>query len=106
MTAPSPEWRATTSTPLGWRRKKGFVTLVANNYLQSEKDSGSWARDIVGALKTGDLEQVRKLLKVGTVFSSETGTINEFKVIWQEKLSSIMKMYICKTILLLIISNL
>jgi len=55
--------------------------LVANNYLQSEKDSGSWARDIVGALKTGDLEQVRKLLKVGTVFSSETGTINEFKVI-------------------------
>ena len=42
--------------------KKGFVTLVANNYLQSDKDSGSWARDIVGALKTGDLEQVRKLL--------------------------------------------
>ena len=42
--------------------KKGFVTLVANNYLQSEKDSGSWARDIVGALKTGDLEQFRKLL--------------------------------------------
>ena len=37
--------------------KKGFVTLVANNYLQSEKDSGSWARDIVGALKTGKLEQ-------------------------------------------------
>ena len=42
--------------------KKVFVTLVANNYLQSEKDSGSWARDIVGALKMGDLEQVRKLL--------------------------------------------
>ena len=42
--------------------KKGFVTLVANNYLQSEKDSGSWARDIVGALKTGDLELLRKLL--------------------------------------------
>ena len=42
--------------------KKGFVTLVANNYLQSEKDSGSWARDIVGALKTGDLELFRKLL--------------------------------------------
>ena len=42
--------------------KKGFVTLVANNYLQSEKDSGSWARDIVGALKIGDLEQFRKLL--------------------------------------------
>ena len=42
--------------------KKGFVTLVANNYLQSEKDTGSWARDIVGALKTGKLEQFRKLL--------------------------------------------
>ena len=42
--------------------KKGFVTLVANNYLQSKEDSGSWARDIVGALKTGDLEQFRKLL--------------------------------------------
>jgi len=42
--------------------KKGFVTLVANNYLQSDKDSGSWARDIVGALKTGDLKQVHKLL--------------------------------------------
>jgi len=42
--------------------KKGFVTLVANNYLQSDKDSGSWARDIVGALKTGDLELLRKLL--------------------------------------------
>ena len=36
--------------------------LVANNYLQSEKDSGSWARDMVGALKTGDLEQFCKLL--------------------------------------------
>ena len=42
--------------------KKGFVTLVANNYLKTEKDSGSWARDMVGALKTGDLEQFRKLL--------------------------------------------
>ena len=42
--------------------KKGFVTLVANNYLQSPKDSGGWARDMVGALKTGDLEQFRKQL--------------------------------------------
>ena len=32
--------------------KKGFVTLVANNYLQSVKDSGGWARDMVSALKT------------------------------------------------------
>ena len=42
--------------------KKGFVTLVANNYLKTNTDSGSWARDMVGALKTGDLEQLRKLL--------------------------------------------
>ena len=42
--------------------KKGFVTLVANNYLKTNTDTGSWARDMVGALKTGDLEQLRKLL--------------------------------------------
>ena len=42
--------------------KKGFVTLVANNYLKTNTDSGSWARDIVGALKVGGLEQLRKLL--------------------------------------------
>ena len=42
--------------------KKGFVTLVANNYLKTNTDSGSWARDMVGALKTGNLEQLRKLL--------------------------------------------
>ena len=42
--------------------KKGLVTLVANNYLKTNTDSGSWARDIVGALKVGDLEQLRKLL--------------------------------------------
>ena len=42
--------------------KKGFVTLVANNYLKTNTDSGSWARDMVGALKIGNLEQLRKLL--------------------------------------------
>ena len=42
--------------------KKGFVTLVANNYLKTNTDTGSWARDMVGALKVGDLEQLRKLL--------------------------------------------
>ena len=48
---------------------------------------------MVGALKTGNLAQIeekgyarpyeadkRKLFKVGTVFSSETGTISEFTV--------------------------
>ena len=36
--------------------------MVANDYLKNRNNSGSWARDIVGALKTGDLEQFRKLL--------------------------------------------
>ena len=42
--------------------KKGFVTMVANDYLKTRNNSGGWARDIVGALKAGDLEQVRKHL--------------------------------------------
>ena len=42
--------------------KKGFVTMVANDYLKAKDKAGSWARDIVGALKNGDLEQFRKLL--------------------------------------------
>ena len=42
--------------------KKGFVTMVASNYLKPSTDAGSWARDVVNALKTGDLEQFRKLL--------------------------------------------
>ena len=42
--------------------RKGFVTLVANNYLKTEKDAGGWARDLVLALKTADLDRFRKLL--------------------------------------------
>ena len=42
--------------------KKGFVTMVASSYLKSSTDAGSWARDVVDALRTGDLEQFRKLL--------------------------------------------
>ena len=42
--------------------KKGFVTLVANNYLDTKTDTGSWARDVVNALKQGDVEKFRKLL--------------------------------------------
>lgn len=42
--------------------KKGFVTLVANNYLKTKTDAGSWARDVVEALEAGNLEQFRKLL--------------------------------------------
>lgn len=42
--------------------KKGFITLIANNYLSTRTDTGSWARDVVDALENGDLEQFRKLL--------------------------------------------
>ena len=41
--------------------RKGFVTLVANNYLQT-KDSSSWTLDVVDALETADLDCFRKLL--------------------------------------------
>ena len=41
--------------------KKGFVTLVANNYLKT-RESASWTQDVVDALEAGDLEQFRKLL--------------------------------------------
>ena len=42
--------------------KKGFVTIVANDYLHTKTDAGSWARDIVNALEAGDTEKFRKLL--------------------------------------------
>ena len=60
--------------------KKGFVTLVANDYLKARKDVSNWTQDVVNALEAGDLKQFRKFFKVGTVFSSETGTISEFAV--------------------------
>ena len=60
--------------------KNGFISILANDYLKARKDVNNWTQDVVDALETGDLEQFRKLFKVGTVFSSETGTISEFKV--------------------------
>lgn len=42
--------------------RKGFVTLVANNYLQSKEDTSNWTIDVVHALKRGDLDRFRKLL--------------------------------------------
>ena len=42
--------------------RKGFVTLVANNYLQTKGDTGNWARESVKALQVADLERFRKLL--------------------------------------------
>ena len=60
--------------------KNGFISILANDYLKARKDVNNWTQDVVDALEAGDLEQFRKLFKVGTVFSSETGTISEFKV--------------------------
>ena len=42
--------------------KKGFVTMVANDYLETRQATGTWVRDIVDSLKRGDLEQFHKLL--------------------------------------------
>ena len=42
--------------------KKGFVTMVANDYLKPKSTSGSWVIEAVKALRKGDLEQFRKLL--------------------------------------------
>ena len=42
--------------------KKGFVTMVANDYLKTKQATGTWVRDIVDSLKCGDLERFRKQL--------------------------------------------
>ena len=42
--------------------KKGFVTMVANDYWETRQATGTWVRDIVDSLKRGDLEQFHKLL--------------------------------------------
>ena len=42
--------------------KKGFVTMVASDYLRPRTGAGSWAIEAVKALKIGDTEQFRKLL--------------------------------------------
>ena len=42
--------------------KKGFLTLLANNYFQTKEDSNSWLGDVVDALENGDTEAFRKQL--------------------------------------------
>ena len=42
--------------------RRGFVTLVANSYLQSKEDTRSWTLDVVDALEAGDTEKFRKHL--------------------------------------------
>jgi hypothetical protein len=41
---------------------QGFLTLVANNYLQSKEDSTSWLTDTVNALENGDLKTFERTL--------------------------------------------
>ena len=36
--------------------------MVANDYLNTKNNAGGWVRDMVGAMKTGDTEKLRKLL--------------------------------------------
>ena len=42
--------------------KKGFVTMVANDYLKTGIETSNWIQDTVDALEAGDLEQFRNLL--------------------------------------------
>ena len=49
--------------------RQGFVTLLANTYLQPKDDASSWVIDMVMALSEGNLEQVRRLF---TSFLAET----------------------------------
>ena len=42
--------------------KKGFVTMVASDYLKPRTAAGSWTIGAVKALKVGDTEKFRKLL--------------------------------------------
>ena len=42
--------------------KGGFLTMVANSYLKSKKDSASWCINTVNALAVGDTDEFRRLL--------------------------------------------
>ena len=42
--------------------RKGFVTLVANNYLQTKEDTGGVSRELVLALKAANIDRFRKHL--------------------------------------------
>jgi len=49
--------------------KQGLLTLLANNYLQTDDSTSYWVMNIVKALRVADLEQVRRLF---TNFLAET----------------------------------
>lgn len=42
--------------------KKGFVSMVAADYLKPSVDTASWVREAVAALKKGDADKFRRLL--------------------------------------------
>ena len=42
--------------------RKGFVTMIASDYLKTKDSASGWTLDTVYALKRGDLERFRKLL--------------------------------------------
>ena len=42
--------------------RKGFVTMIATDYLKPKESASSWTIDVFYALKRGDLERFRKLL--------------------------------------------
>ena len=49
--------------------RQGFITLLANNYLQPAEDASSWVQEFVMALQEADTDQMRRLL---TSFLAET----------------------------------
>ena len=42
--------------------KKGFLSMVAADYLKPKTDTASWVREAVAALKNGDTDKFRRLL--------------------------------------------
>ena len=42
--------------------KNGFITMVANSYLDTKEDTSAWVRSAVIALKRGELEKFKTLL--------------------------------------------
>ena len=41
--------------------REGFTTLLTSNYLQPKENTKSWVVNMIGALESGDLDQVRRL---------------------------------------------
>ncbi|MBQ7876891.1 MAG: ATP-binding protein [Bacteroidales bacterium] len=42
--------------------RKGFLTMVASNYLKTKESPGGWTVEVVSALEQGNVESFRKLL--------------------------------------------